>query len=82
MEGRSKECLSDYLPPYQNLYRFFSALVSISIDAGITYNVDRAIFLGVDTSVVPNIVSFGGLCNLASKIVVGKLTDLFRNSIN
>ena len=59
-----------------------SVLVAISVDAGTTYNIDRAIFLGIDTSIVPYIVSFGGVCNLGARVVAGKLTDLFRKGIN
>ena len=53
----------------------------MSIDSGVTFNVDRAIFHGLEEIHVAYILGACGLLSSLSKITVGKIVDAFRSRI-
>lgn len=56
-------------------------MIALSIDTGITYNADRAIFLGIKPMHTTYLLGLMGITNTIGKIVMGKLVDIFRSRI-
>ena len=53
----------------------------MTIDAGITYNADHAIFLGVSPMKTTYLLGIMGICNMVGKIAIGKTMDLIPSKI-
>lgn len=56
-------------------------LIITSLDAGITYNADRAIFLGINPMDTTYLIGIMGISNTIGLIVMGKIVDMFRSKI-
>ena len=55
--------------------------VAVSLDAGSTFNIDRAKHCGIGPAKVSYIVAAGGAANSISKIIIGGIADCIGNGI-
>ena len=56
-------------------------LVSFSVDAGLTFNADRAIFLGINAMDTTYLMGIMGATNTLGKVIIGKIVDRFSSQI-
>ena len=56
-------------------------MIALSFDAGLIYNADRAIFLGIKPMDTTYLLGLMGVTNTIGKIVIGKVVDIFRSRI-
>ena len=56
-------------------------MIAVSIDSGVTYNVDRAIFHGLKEIHIAYMLGICGLFSSLSKLTFGKIIDAYRTRI-
>ena len=56
-------------------------MIAMSVDAGMAYNLDRAVFFGISYINASFLLSIAGISNMLGKIIVGQLTDCLRSRI-
>ena len=54
----------------------FLVLIGLSIDVGLTYHADHAIFLGVSPMETTYLLGIVGIFNILGKVTIGKLLDI------
>ena len=54
----------------------FLVLIGLSIDVGLTYHADHAIFLGVSPMETTYLLGIIGIFNILGKVTIGKLLDI------